>query len=41
MHDVPYVKQRDISPEIITMMTRICTEIRKITPPNIACGVQV
>lgn len=41
MHDVPYIKQKDISPEVITMMTRICTEVRKVTPQNIACGVQV
>ncbi|XP_012532358.1 uncharacterized protein F13E9.13, mitochondrial isoform X1 [Monomorium pharaonis] len=41
MHDVPYIKQKDISPEIITMMTRICTEVRRITPQNIACGVQI
>ncbi|XP_039311049.1 uncharacterized protein F13E9.13, mitochondrial isoform X5 [Solenopsis invicta] len=41
MHDVPYIKQKDISPEITTMMTRICTEIRKVTPQNIACGVQI
>lgn len=41
MHDVPYVKQKDLSPEIVSMMTRICTEIRKVTPQNVACGIQV
>ncbi|RLU26263.1 hypothetical protein DMN91_000056 [Ooceraea biroi] len=41
MHDVPYVKQKDLSPEIISMMTRICTEIRKVAPQNIACGIQI
>ncbi|XP_071635412.1 uncharacterized protein [Temnothorax longispinosus] len=41
MHDVPYIKQKDISPEVTTMMTRICTEIRKITPQNITCGIQI
>ncbi|XP_012228011.1 uncharacterized protein F13E9.13, mitochondrial [Linepithema humile] len=41
MHDIPYVKQRDTSMEITAMMTRICAEIRKITPQNIACGVQI
>ncbi|KAL0115842.1 hypothetical protein PUN28_011013 [Cardiocondyla obscurior] len=41
MHDVPYVKQKDISPEITAMMTRICTEIKKAVPQNIPCGVQI
>lgn len=41
MHDIPYVKQKDISMEVTAMMTRICTEVRKITPHNIPCGVQV
>lgn len=41
MHDIPYVKRKDLSPEIVTMMTRICTEIRKVAPRDIACGVQV
>ncbi|KAH0954808.1 hypothetical protein HN011_009149 [Eciton burchellii] len=41
MHDIPYVKQKDLSPETISMMTRICTEVRKIAPLNIACGIQI
>ncbi|XP_019882811.1 uncharacterized protein F13E9.13, mitochondrial isoform X3 [Camponotus floridanus] len=41
MHDIPYVRQRDLSPEITTMMTRICSEVRKVVPQNIACGVQI
>lgn len=41
MHDIPYIKRKDLSPEIVTMMTRICTEVRKVVPRNMACGVQV
>jgi len=41
MHDIPYVKQKDLSPETISMMTRICTEVRKVAPLSVACGIQV
>lgn len=41
MHDVPYVKRKDLSPEITSTMARICTEVRKVAPRDIACGVQV
>lgn len=41
MHDIPYVRPKDLTPEITAMMTRICTEIRKILPENIPCGIQV
>lgn len=41
MHDIPYVRQKDLSPEIVTMMTRICSEVRKIVPQNIGCGIQI
>ncbi|XP_043515682.1 uncharacterized protein F13E9.13, mitochondrial isoform X1 [Frieseomelitta varia] len=41
MHDVPYVRPKDLTPEITTMMTRICTEIRKILSENIPCGIQI
>ncbi|KAL2715866.1 hypothetical protein V1478_013542 [Vespula squamosa] len=41
MHDVPYVKSKDISSETTAMMTRICIEIRKLMPENIACGTQI
>ncbi|EFN85338.1 Uncharacterized protein F13E9.13, mitochondrial [Harpegnathos saltator] len=41
MHDIPYVKKKDLSPEIVTLMTRICTEVRKVVPGNTVCGVQI
>ncbi|KAL1501708.1 hypothetical protein ABEB36_006989 [Hypothenemus hampei] len=41
MHDVPYVQSRHFDPEITATMSRICTEIRKIVPKVIPCGVQV
>ena len=39
MHDVPYVKA-PIGPEIISSMTRICSEVKQVLP-NIPCGLQV
>ncbi|XP_076236385.1 uncharacterized protein F13E9.13, mitochondrial [Calliopsis andreniformis] len=41
MHDIPYIQSKNSSPETTSMMTRICTEIRKILPENIPCGVQI
>ncbi|XP_072743091.1 uncharacterized protein [Anoplolepis gracilipes] len=41
MHDIPYIRQRDLSPEITTMITRICLEVKKVVPQNIACGIQI
>ncbi|XP_015437262.1 PREDICTED: uncharacterized protein F13E9.13, mitochondrial [Dufourea novaeangliae] len=41
MHDIPYVKAKNLSPEITAMMTRVCTEIKRILPENIPCGIQI
>ncbi|XP_066597094.1 uncharacterized protein F13E9.13, mitochondrial isoform X2 [Prorops nasuta] len=41
MHDVPYIRSKDLMPETTAMMTRICTEIRKTLPNCMPCGVQV
>nr|XP_031825953.1 uncharacterized protein F13E9.13, mitochondrial isoform X1 [Nomia melanderi] len=41
MHDIPYVKAKNLTPETTAMMTRVCTEIKKIVPDNIPCGVQI
>lgn len=45
MFDRPYVSKdaatRFASPEITATMTRICTEIRRMVPVEIPCGVQV
>lgn len=41
MHDIPYVPAIEISPEIVSMMTRICSSIRKLIPDHIPCGLQV
>lgn len=41
MHDVPYVPAKEISPEIVSMMTRICTSVRQLIPEYIPCGLQV
>lgn len=41
MHDIPYVKPKDLTPETTAIMTRICTEVRKVLPQYIPCGIQV
>ncbi|XP_054009445.1 uncharacterized protein F13E9.13, mitochondrial isoform X1 [Hylaeus anthracinus] len=41
MHDVPYVRSKDLSPETVSMMTRVCIEIKRILPENIPCGIQI
>ena len=41
MHDVPYVKAPFIGPEIISAVTRICSDIRRNLPSTIPCGLQV
>ena len=41
MHDIPYIQPRDMGPEVTAHMTRICSEVRKILPAKIHCGVQV
>ncbi|XP_066257655.1 uncharacterized protein F13E9.13, mitochondrial [Euwallacea similis] len=41
MHDVPYIQSSNFGPEITATITRICTEIRKIVPTTVPCGIQV
>lgn len=41
MHDVPYIQDKSLGPEIISSMTRIATEIKKVLNPGTPCGVQV
>lgn len=41
MHDVPYVQSKDLSPDTTAMMSRVCTEIRRMMPESIPCGVQI
>ena len=40
MHDIPYVKQDSLGPEIVSVMTRVAVEVRKTFPPNFPLGVQ-
>lgn len=40
MHDIPYVQDKDIGPEIVASMTRIAGEIRKVLP-KIPIGLQI
>lgn len=41
MHDVPYIQSKCFGPEITATMTRICTDIKRILPKNVPCGIQV
>ncbi|XP_076652950.1 uncharacterized protein F13E9.13, mitochondrial isoform X1 [Halictus rubicundus] len=41
MHDIPYVTAKNILPETTAMMTRVCTEIKRVLPAHIPCGVQI
>ncbi|XP_019868826.1 uncharacterized protein F13E9.13, mitochondrial isoform X2 [Aethina tumida] len=41
MHDIPYIQAKYLGPEITATMSRICTELRKIIPPTVPCGLQV
>lgn len=41
MHDVPYIQNENIGPEVIASMTRISAEIKKILPKKTPCGIQV
>ncbi|XP_045463411.1 uncharacterized protein F13E9.13, mitochondrial [Harmonia axyridis] len=41
MHDVPYIQRKDFQPETVACLSRVCTEIKKIIPHNLPCGIQV
>ncbi|XP_068149130.1 uncharacterized protein F13E9.13, mitochondrial [Drosophila tropicalis] len=41
MHDIPYVPERLLGPEIVACMTRVGQAVRQIMPPHVPCGVQV
>lgn len=41
MHDVPYIQSKDFGPEITAMMSRICSDIKRIVPNNVPCGIQI
>ncbi|XP_018333850.1 uncharacterized protein F13E9.13, mitochondrial [Agrilus planipennis] len=40
MHDLPYVKGTNLGPEITAMMTKVCSETKRLAK-NVPCGVQV
>lgn len=41
MFDLPYMKGDELGPEVVACMTRVCSEVRHMTPPQVPCGVQV
>lgn len=32
MNDLPYIKSNSLTPEISSVMTRVCTEVKRIVP---------
>lgn len=41
MHDIPYVKPKAFSPEIVSAMTRIANEVKKVLNKDMPCGIQI
>lgn len=41
MHDIPYIKAKETGPEVVSMMTKICSSVRQLVPEHISCGLQV
>ncbi|KAK7026704.1 hypothetical protein SK128_019311 [Halocaridina rubra] len=41
MFDLPYLQASSLGPETVACMTRVCQEVRDITPSHIPCGVQI
>ncbi|CAL4245928.1 unnamed protein product, partial [Meganyctiphanes norvegica] len=41
MFDIPYLHRRDLGPEVVACMARICTEVRSLLPSYIPCGLQI
>lgn len=40
MHDIPYIQNETIGPEVIASMTRVATEVKKIAAKT-PCGIQI
>lgn len=41
MHDIPYIQDRHLGPEIIACMTRVVDEVKKTVMKTMKCGIQV
>ncbi|XP_054275630.1 uncharacterized protein F13E9.13, mitochondrial isoform X2 [Macrosteles quadrilineatus] len=41
MHDLPYLQQHQLGPEVTATMTAVCAAVRRVLPEHISCGVQV
>ncbi|KAH8297765.1 hypothetical protein KR054_008914 [Drosophila jambulina] len=41
MHDIPYIPERLLGPEIVACMTRLGQAVREVIPKETPCGVQV
>ncbi|GAB6028932.1 hypothetical protein CHUAL_004727 [Chamberlinius hualienensis] len=41
MHDLPYVLNENVGPEIVAGMTRVATEIKRTVGKQVKCGIQI
>uniref|UniRef100_A0A1B6CEK3 BtpA family membrane complex biogenesis protein n=3 Tax=Clastoptera arizonana TaxID=38151 RepID=A0A1B6CEK3_9HEMI len=41
MHDIPYIQSHHFGPEVVSVMTQCCIQVRKLLPLHIHCGIQV
>ncbi|XP_067015843.2 uncharacterized protein F13E9.13, mitochondrial isoform X1 [Anabrus simplex] len=41
MHDIPYLRPKDMEPEITATMTKISVHVRRLLPHSVPCGIQI
>lgn len=41
MHDIPYIQDKHLGPEITASMTKITSEVINVLKPSIKCGLQI
>lgn len=41
MHDIPYIQDKHLGPEITASMTRITSEVMRVLNPSVKCGLQI
>lgn len=41
MHDLPYVQQHNLGPEVTAAMTRLCSEVKSVVHSKTPCGLQI
>lgn len=41
MHDIPYIQDKNLGPEITACMTKITSEVMNVISSSMKCGVQI